>query len=91
MFIPYSAKFVQVCNFENFANFQSFAKIFQQKFLTRDTVFMLCIDGQYPVAKLPNPQETLQGDTFEVGIALLTAVCLRGRQCANSKVRVIDN
>ena len=32
--IPYSAKFSRVFNFANFANFQLFAKIFQQKFLT---------------------------------------------------------
>ena len=32
--IPYSAKFSQVFNFANFANFQLFAKVFQRKFLT---------------------------------------------------------
>ena len=38
------------------------------------------VDGQYPRAMLPNPQGTLS--TFEVGIALLTAVELeRERQC----------
>ena len=32
--LPYSAKFLRVFNFANFANFQPFAKIFQRKFLT---------------------------------------------------------
>ena len=39
------------------------------------------VDEQHPGTKLLNPQGTLQGDTFEVGIALLTAVSSRGRQC----------
>ena len=34
MHIPFSAKFSRVFNFANFANFQPFEKIFQQKFLT---------------------------------------------------------
>ena len=32
--ILYSTKFLRVFNFTNFANFQPFAKIFQQNFLT---------------------------------------------------------
>ena len=40
-YIPYSANFLCVFNFTNFANFQLFAKMFPQKFLMYDTVFML--------------------------------------------------
>ena len=36
-----SAKFSWVFNFTNFANFQPFGKMFPQKLLTHDTVFML--------------------------------------------------
>ena len=55
---------------------------FQQTFLTRDTLFSRShcksIDGQHPEAKLLN---SLQGDTFEVGIALLIAASSSGQQC----------
>ena len=62
--LPYSAKFSQVFNFTDFVNFQLFAKLFQRK------ISKASMDNM-----LPNPHwDALQRDTFEVGIALLTAV-----------------
>ena len=55
--LPYSTKFSWVFNF---MNFQPFAKLFHRKFLT-----------QFSCAE--SARDTLQRDTFEVGIALLTA------------------
>ena len=55
--LPYSAKFLWIFIFKRSR------KYFNEKFSTRDTVFTLCIDDQYPVAKLPNLQETLSKET----------------------------
>ena len=64
-------------NFANFANFQLFAKIFRQNVLTHDCKN---VDGQHPRTKLPIRKNSLQGDTFEVAIALLTVASWRGQQ-----------
>ena len=57
-----------------------FAKIIQRQFLAHDTVFMLSLQerhDQHPGANLPNMQKnSFQGDTFEVGTALLTVSSL---------------
>ena len=42
------------------------------------------VDGQHPWTELPIHKNTLQEDTFEVGIALLTAASLRGRVMVRS-------
>ena len=87
--IPYSAKFSWVFNIMKFANFPSFVKIFQRKFLTRDThtscSHCKSIDGQHPRAKLPNSQGNLSKEVYTFKIALLTAASSSGRQCDGTR------
>ena len=80
--LPYSAKFSRVFNF---TNFQPFEKIFQRNFLTCDTLFSRSdcksVDGHnIPELSCRIRMNSLQGDTFEVGIVVLTVASSSGRQ-----------
>ena len=79
-------KFSWVINFANFVNFQPFQKIFTWKFWICDKVFTFWRQEYW--WKLPQPglaaestKNSLQGDTFKVVTALLTAVSSSRRQC----------
>ena len=48
------------------------------------------VDRQHPRAKaVESTRNTLQRDTFEVGVALLTAVSLSRRQCVLDGTRLV--
>ena len=87
-FLLYNTKFSWVFNFP------PFVKILQWKFDLWHTHFSRSdcrhINGQHLRAKLPNLQDTLSKEILSkyVGIALLTAASLSGRQC--DSVRLIN-
>ena len=87
--ILHQQKFLAIYNtkFSWVFNFPPFVKILQWKFDLWHTHFSRSdcrhINGQHLRAKLPNLQDTLSKEILSkyVGIALLTAASLSGRQC----------
>lgn len=75
--IPYSTTFLWVFSF---TNFQPFAKLVQQTFLTHKAQSLRSdcktIDRQHRAKHSESGRNTPQRDTFEVAISLLTAVSL---------------
>ena len=68
-YIPYSAKFSRVFNFANFVNLLTIREIISTKFFTRKPCARVSMDN----IAAESTWDALQRDTFEVGIALLTA------------------
>lgn len=66
----YHTKFSQVFNFVNFTIFQPFTRIFQQNFFSSQDSFHTLTGG----ASMESIINSIQGDAFKVGIALLIGI-----------------
>ena len=80
LYLLYNAKFSQVFNFVNFANFKLFAKNISIKIFDTRHSFHALIARVSMENILGLSRNSLQGDNFEVGIALLTAASSTGQQ-----------